>query len=91
MVNNLLGIKSGQRDTLPYRYLMLIDLMENTIDNNIIVETEKGTHYKDIYKICKAKCKLLVETAFVSVLDAKRTHELETQQAAKDSAGGVAV
>ncbi|MCL1995294.1 MAG: Rha family transcriptional regulator [Defluviitaleaceae bacterium] len=69
LVNKMLGIPVGQRDKLPYRYLSAIDLLERAIENIILSEVDKGTHYKEIYKICKVKCEILRELSFLPKLE----------------------
>ena len=65
LVNTTLGIEAGMRDGLPYNYLSAISFMENAIENLISNEVSKGTHYKEIYQVCKAKCQILKELSFL--------------------------
>ena len=39
--------------------LMYIEFLESMIENCIVEEVEKGTYYKDIYKICAVKAEQL--------------------------------
>ena len=65
LINCVLGIQPGQRDNLPQAYIDAIRFMEHAIENIIAIEVDKGTHYKDIYRICKAKCQILKELSFL--------------------------
>ena len=65
LVNLTLGIQPGQRDSLPQAYVNAIRFMEHAIENIISLEVDKGTHYKDIYRICKVKCQILKELSFL--------------------------
>lgn len=56
MANTTVGIGSGQRETVDIKTLNAIALVEDLISRTILEEMEKGTHYKDIFKICKNKC-----------------------------------
>ena len=69
LVNMVLGIKSGQRDNLPVNYVDTIRFLEKAIENIISLEADKGTHYKEIYQICKAKCVIIKELAFLPRLE----------------------
>jgi len=68
LVNNILGIEAGQRDNLPLAYIDAIRFLENAIENIISIEVDKGTYYKEIYQICKAKCQIIKELAFLPSL-----------------------
>ncbi|MCL2400729.1 MAG: Rha family transcriptional regulator [Defluviitaleaceae bacterium] len=69
LINSMLKINSDMRDYLPYRYLMAIDMLEHMIENVIAAEVEKGTHYKEIFQICKAKCQIAVDLSFLPKLE----------------------
>jgi hypothetical protein len=68
MVNRTLGIKPKQRDKLPRSYLRTIELMEHAIAQIIIQEAAKGTHYKEIFRICKQKCQQIKLVSFLPAL-----------------------
>jgi phage regulator Rha-like protein len=68
LVNSTLGIEAGQRDNLPMAYIDAIRFLENAIENIISIEVDKGTHYKEIYQICKAKCQIIKDLAFLPSL-----------------------
>mgnify|MGYP000868620043 FL=1 len=65
LVNKTLSIESGQRDNLPLSYVDAIRFLERAIENIISIEVDKGTHYKEIYHICKVKCNIIKELAFL--------------------------
>ncbi|WP_142415422.1 Rha family transcriptional regulator [Hathewaya massiliensis] len=65
LVNNCVGIASNSRDKATKRVLDVIYNLENLIEHVIKEEVEKETYYKDIYQICKGKCKLLVELSYL--------------------------
>ena len=65
LVNLTLGIEAGKRDNLPIAYIDAIRFMEHAIENIISIEVDKGTHYKEIYQICKAKCGIVKELSFL--------------------------
>lgn len=69
LVNSILGIEAGQRDKLSLIYVDTIKFLERAIENIISLEVDKGTHYKEIYQICKAKCQLIKELSFLPQLD----------------------
>jgi len=69
LVNSTLGIQAGQRDNLPLSYIDAIRFLERAIENIISLEVDKGTHYKEIYQICKAKCSIIKELSFLPSLE----------------------
>lgn len=68
LVNSVLGIEAGQRDSLPLNYIETIKFLERAIENIISIEVDKGTHYKEIYQICKVKCQMIKELSFLPSL-----------------------
>jgi hypothetical protein len=54
LVNSLVGIQSGEQETEPFKTLSVVAFLEDMILHTVDEEMQKGTHYKDIYKICKA-------------------------------------
>lgn len=68
LVNNTLNIEAGQRDNLPLSYIDAIRFLENAIENIISIEVDRKTHYKEIYQICKAKCQIIKDLAFLPSL-----------------------
>ena len=69
LVNSVLKINSDMRETLPYHYVTTIDMLERIIENIISAEVEKGTNYKEIYQVCKAKCRIASELSFLPKLE----------------------
>lgn len=65
LVNSCVRIPSNSRDKATKRILDVIYNLENLIEHVISEEVDKGTYYKDIYQICKGKCKLLVELSYL--------------------------
>ena len=55
LVNLLLELPPKSRDKATWKTLRSIEVLENMIEGTIKEECEKGTYYKDIYTICKAK------------------------------------
>ena len=68
LVNATLEIEAGKRDNLPLAYVDAIKFLERAIENIIAIEAAKGTHYKEIYIICKAKCQIIKDLAFLPQL-----------------------
>lgn len=65
LVNATLEIEAGKREDLPLAYVDAIRFLERAIENIISIEVDKGTHYKEIYQICKAKCHIIKDLAFL--------------------------
>jgi hypothetical protein len=65
LINATLGIEAGQRNALPLSYVDAIRFLERAIENIISQESDKGTDYKEIYQVCKAKCQIIKELAFL--------------------------
>ena len=68
LVNNTLDIEAGQRDDMPLAYVDAVRFLERAIENIISIEVDKGTYYKDIYQVCKVKCQIIKELAFLPSL-----------------------
>jgi len=68
LVNATLGIEVGKRDKLPLAYVDAIRFLERAIENIISIEVDKETHYKEIYQVCKAKCQIIKDLAFLPSL-----------------------
>lgn len=68
LVNSTLGIEAGQRDKLPLTYIDAIRFLERAIENIISLEVDKDTYYKEIYQVCKAKCGIIKDLAFLPTL-----------------------
>lgn len=65
LANKCVGIPNNSRDKATKRILDVIYNLENLIEHVILEEAKKGTYYKDIYKICKAKCNLMIELSYL--------------------------
>lgn len=68
LINTTLNIEAGQRDNLPLAYIDAIKFLERAIENIISLEVDNGTHYKEIYQICKVKCQVIKDLAFLPSL-----------------------
>jgi hypothetical protein len=68
LVNATLNIEAGQRDKLPLSYIDAIRFLERAIENIISLEVDKDTYYKEIYQVCKAKCGIIKDLAFLPTL-----------------------
>lgn len=68
MVNNLVGIEKGQRDSVPFKTISVIAFLEDMILHTVDEEMQKGTHYKEIYKICKANGEQIMRFAYLPAL-----------------------
>lgn len=65
LVNSLVGIEAGQRKTVPYKVLTTIGFLEDMILHTIDEEIQKGTHYKQIYQICKTNGEQIIRFAYL--------------------------
>jgi len=68
LVNLLVGIEAGQRETVPFKTISTIGFLEDMILHTIDEEMQKGTHYKEIYKICKANGEQIMRFAYLPQL-----------------------
>ena len=68
LVNSLVGIEKGQRDSVPFKTISVIAFLEDMILHTVDEEMQKGTHYKDIYKICKANGEQIMRFAYLPAL-----------------------
>ena len=68
LVNDLVGISAGQRDKVPYKTLSVISFLEDMILHTVDEEMEKGTHYKEIYKLCKMNGEQIMRFAYLPAL-----------------------
>lgn len=66
LVNCLVGIKPGQRDIVLFKTISVIAFLEDMILHTVDEEMQKGTHYKDIYKICKANGEQIMHFAYLT-------------------------
>lgn len=65
LVNKTLDIMGLERSDLPAAYIDAIKFLERAIENIISIEVDKETHYKEIYQVCKAKCQIIKDLAFL--------------------------
>lgn len=65
LINDCLAIPANSREKATRRVLDVIFSLENLIEHVIDEEVNKGTYYKDIFQICKGKCKLLIELSYL--------------------------
>ena len=65
LVNQLVGIEAGQRDTVPFKTISTITFLEDMILHTVDEEMQKRTHYKDIYKQCKANGEQIMRFAYL--------------------------
>lgn len=70
LVNALVGIAAGKRDTVSFKTLSTIGFLEDMILHTIAEEIDKGTHYKNIYKICKSNGEQIMRFAYLPKLAA---------------------
>ncbi|MEM5767592.1 MAG: Rha family transcriptional regulator [Bacillota bacterium] len=70
MVNALVGIDSGQRDSVPFKTISIIGFLEDMILHTVDEEMQKGTHYKEIYQICKSNGEQIMRFAYLPKLTA---------------------
>ncbi len=65
LVNSLVGIQAGDRETAPFKTISVIAFLEDMILHTVDEEMQKGTHYKEIYKICKANGEQIMRFAYL--------------------------
>lgn len=68
LVNSLVGIEKGQRDSVPFKTISVIAFLEDMILHTVDEEMQKGAHYKDIYKICKSNGEQIMRFAYLPAL-----------------------
>lgn len=70
LVNGLVGIEAGQRDSVPFKTLSTIIFLEDMIQNAVAEEMMNGTYYKEIYRKCKANGEQIMRFAYLPSLTA---------------------
>lgn len=65
LVNQLVGIDAGQRETVPFKTISTIGFLEDMILHTIDEEMQRGTHYKEIYQICKSNGEQIMRFAYL--------------------------
>lgn len=71
LVNSLVGIEAGQRDRCPWKTLMAITMIEDMILHTVDEEMQGGTHYKQIYKVCKDKGAQMIQFMYLPKWEAQ--------------------
>lgn len=66
LVNSLVGIQKGGRETAPFKTLSVIAFLEDMILNTVRQEMDNGTYYKEIYRKCKANGETIMRFAYLS-------------------------
>ncbi len=70
LVNSLVGIQAGQRDSVPFKTISTIMFLEDMILHTVAEEMKKGTHYKEIYRLCKNNGEQIMRFAYLPQLSA---------------------
>ena len=65
LVNSLVGIEAGQRESVPFKTISTIMFLEDMILHTVREEMQSGTHYKEIYRICKANGEQIMKFAYL--------------------------
>ena len=60
MTNKLLGIESGQRDSLDARQLNDVAILERIVANAISDGISAKMYYKEVYQLAKARCSMVL-------------------------------
>ncbi|WP_312280799.1 Rha family transcriptional regulator [Oscillibacter sp.] len=70
LVNSLVGVGPGQRDSVPFKTISTMGFLEDMILHTVDEEMQKGTHYKEIYQICKCNGEQIMRFAYLPELTA---------------------
>lgn len=70
LVNSLVGIEAGQRDSIPFKTLSTIMFLEDMVLHTIAEETKNGTYYKEIYQKCRRNGEQIMRFAYLPRLSA---------------------
>lgn len=68
LVNSLVGISAGQRDSVPFKTLSIIMFLEDMILHTVDEEMQKATRYKVIYQTCKSNGQQIMKFAYLPQL-----------------------
>ena len=68
LVNTLVGVEAGQRDSVPFKTISVIGFLEDMILHTVDEEMKRGTHYKDIFKLCKSNGEQIMRFAYLPQL-----------------------
>ena len=67
LVNKVVGVEPGTRESASHKDLMLIALLEDMISKTIEEEMLKGVYYKEIYQVCKGKARQFAKLTYLKV------------------------
>lgn len=65
LVNNAVGIKTGERNIATFKQLQIVTLLEDMIENTVIEEMDNGVFFKEIYKKCQSKVNTFVSLMYL--------------------------
>lgn len=65
LVNSLVGIDAGQRDSVPFKTLTTIAFLEDMVNHTVLEEMGRGVYYKEIYRKCKANGEQIMRFAYL--------------------------
>lgn len=65
LVNNAVGIKTGERNIATFKQLQIISLLEDMVQHTVLEEMQKGVFFKEIYKKCKSKTNTFVSLMYL--------------------------
>ena len=65
LVNGLVGVEQGQRDSVTFKTISVIGFLEDMILHTVDEEMQKDTHYKEIYQICKNNGEQIMKFAYL--------------------------
>lgn len=68
LINGLVGIKKGERETAPQKVLDTVRWLEDVVLHTIEEEMNKGTRYKEIYQVCKRDGENVMRFAYLEVV-----------------------
>lgn len=66
LVNSLVGIEKGGRETAPFKTLSVIMFLEDMILNTVRQEMKNRTYYKEIYRKCKENGEAVMRFAYLT-------------------------
>ena len=70
LVNSLVGIEAGQRDSVPFKTISTIMFLEDMILHTVDESIQAGMHYKEIYQLCKENGEQIMRFAYLPRLTA---------------------
>lgn len=84
LVNKLLSLKKGDREKVDINTLNYISQLEDVMQGVMYSEMEKGTHYKEIYQLCKKQGQQLVDIWSIGNFKVRYLTEEELELEKKD-------